>query len=131
MKRSELREHIFRMLFRVEFHSEEEYAEQIKFYIEGMAEPSEADVAYLKEKTEKVIEKITELDQQVDDVVVGWKTDRMGRVDLTIIRLALYEIKYDDDVPAGVAINEAVDLAKRYGTTESASFINGVLARFV
>ena len=76
-----------------------------------------------------MIEKVSELDQMIDEAVFGWKTDRMGRVELTIIRLALYEIKFDDDVPTGVAINEAVELAKRYGNTESASFVNGVLAR--
>ena len=62
-------------------------------------------------------------------MAVGWKTQRMGKVDLTIIRLALYEILYDEDIPTGVAINEAVELAKRYGTDESPSFVNGVLAK--
>jgi len=55
----------------------------------------------------------------------------MGKVDLTIIRLAFFEIKFDEDIPTGVAINEAVELAKRYGTDESPSFINGVLAKLV
>lgn len=61
----------------------------------------------------------------------GWKTGRMGKVDLTLIRLAVYEMKYDEDVPVGVAINEAVELAKKYGTDESPAFINGVLAKLV
>jgi len=55
----------------------------------------------------------------------------MGKVDLTLIRLAVYEMKYDEDVPVGVAINEAVELAKKYGTDESPAFINGVLAKLV
>lgn len=129
MNRSELREHLFRMLFRIEFHDESEYEEQMKLYIEALADPSEAELSYLLGKSSKVIEKVSELDQMIDEAVFGWKTDRMGRVELTIIRLALYEIKFDDDVPTGVAINEAVELAKRYGNTESASFVNGVLAR--
>ena len=53
----------------------------------------------------------------------------MGKVDLTIIRLALFEMLYDDEVPTGVAINEAVELAKRYGSDESPSFVNGILAK--
>ena len=56
--------------------------------------------------------------------------DRMGKVDLTLIRLAVYEIKYDDDIPTGVAINEAVELAKKFGQDSSPAFINGVLAKF-
>lgn len=131
MNRSELREHIFRMLFRVEFHSGEEFAEQMQFYVEALAQPSEKDVAYMRGKTEKIVEMIPELDTQIDAKVEGWKTSRIGRVELTILRLALYEIEYDDDIPQGVAINEAVELAKRYGNTESPSFINGVLARLV
>ena len=59
----------------------------------------------------------------------GWKTSRMGKVDLTIIRLAVYELKYEEDIPTGVAINEAVELAKKYGTDTSSSFVNGVLAK--
>ena len=55
----------------------------------------------------------------------------MGKVDLTLISLAVYEMKYDEDVPVGVAINEAVELAKKYGTDESPAFINGVLAKLV
>ena len=129
MNRSELREHLFRMLFRIEFHDESEYEEQMKLYTEALADPSEEELSYLLGKSSKVIEKVSELDKMIDEAVFGWKTDRMGRVELTIIRLALYEIKFDDDVPTGVAINEAVELAKRYGNTESASFVNGVLAR--
>ena len=53
----------------------------------------------------------------------------MGKVDLTLIRLAVYEIKFEEEVPTGVAINEAVELAKNYGTDDSASFVNGILAK--
>lgn len=119
------------MLFHIEFHDESEYEEQMKFYTAALTQPSEAEVEYLQGKTAKVIEKKDELDAVINDAVFGWKIDRMGRVELTIIRLALYEIKFDDDVPTGVAINEAVELAKRYGSPESASFVNGVLARLV
>ena len=55
----------------------------------------------------------------------------MGKVDLTVIRLAVYEMKFDESIPDGVAINEAVELAKLYGQDESAGFVNGVLAKFV
>lgn len=131
MSRRELREHIFRLLFRVEFHGRDEMPEQEAFYAEHLAEPDGVDAEYILEKTEKIIEKIEELDEKIDGAVTGWKTARMGRVDLTLLRLALFEMLYDEDVPVSVAINEAVELAKRYGTDESPSFINGVLAKLV
>ena len=69
------------------------------------------------------------LDQQIDAVADKWQTGRMMKVDLTIIRLAAYEILHDADVPTGVAINEAVELAKRYGTDQSPAFVNAILAK--
>ena len=65
----------------------------------------------------------------LNEHVTGWKTSRMNTVDLSILRLAVYEMKYDEDVPVGVAINEAVELAKKYSGDEGPAFINGVLAR--
>lgn len=131
MTRRELREHIFRLLFRAEFHEREDMNEQAQFYMEHLAEPSESDTSYIQTKFENIVEKIEELDAKVDEVATGWKVARMGKVDLTIIRLALFEMLYDEDVPTGVAINEAVELAKRYGSDESPSFVNGVLAKLV
>jgi N utilization substance protein B len=131
MGRRELREHIFRLLFRRDFHPAEEMKEQEDLYIENLAEPEPQEVAYIVEKTEKIISLIPELDALVDAQSSAWQTQRMGKVDLTIIRLACYEMKYDDDIPVSVAINEAVELAKRYGSEHSPSFINGVLAKLV
>ncbi len=76
-----------------------------------------------------LFEHIPELDAAIDATVDDWKTTRMNKADLTAIRLALYEMRYLD-LPKGVAINEAVELAKTYGTDKSGSFVNGVLARF-
>ncbi len=131
MNRTELREHIFRMLFRVEFHPVDEYEEQMTFYIDALAEPSEKDVTYMTEKTAKIIELIPQIDEQLNEKVSGWSTRRMGLAELTILRLAVYEVEYDEDIPKGVAINEAVELAKRYGSEDAPSFVNGVLAKFV
>lgn len=131
MNRTELREHIFRMLFRVEFHPADEYEEQMTFYIDALAEPSEKDVTYMTEKTAKIIELIPQIDAQLNEKVSGWSTRRMGLAELTILRLAVYEVEYDEDIPKGVAINEAVELAKRYGSEDAPSFVNGVLAKFV
>ena len=129
MGRRELREHIFRLLFRREFNNAEEMAEQENFYLEYLGQIEDTDRDYIRSKAEAVMEKLQALDEKIDAVADKWKTGRMTRVDLTIIRLAVYEMIYDESVPVSVAINEAVELAKRYGTDQSPAFVNAVLAR--
>lgn len=129
MTRHEVREHIFRLLFMVEFHENEELPEQIKLYFDEMDEVSEQNQAYMKEKFERIKDKIPEIDAAINAAAEGWKTARMGKAELTILRLAFYEMKYDEDIPTRVAINEAVELGKTFGGDESPAFINGVLAK--
>ena len=81
------------------------------------------------ESINPAIEVVKELDEEISIASQGWKLNRMNRVDLTIIRLAYYEMKLDDQVPVSVAINEAVELAKKYGGDESPQFVNGVLGK--
>jgi len=131
MTRRELRENVFKMLFRVEFHEEGEMSGQLGMMDDDVENIKEEDAAYINNKCSDIIAKIPELDEAINASTTGWKTTRMAKVDLSIIRLAVYEIKYEEDVPAKVAINEAVELAKLYGTDNSASFVNGVLAKFV
>lgn len=119
------------MLFRVEFYNQEEMSEQIALCEDDACGWKEKDKTYIFEKVEKISEKIEEIDAKINEVSEGWKTGRMGKVDLTLIRLAVYEMLYEEDVPAKVAINEAVELAKQYGTDNSPSFVNGVLAKLV
>ena len=119
------------MLFRVEFHEEGSMPEQLEFVDDEIENVKEADITYMTEKCNDIIAKLPEIDEAINASTTGWKTSRMGKVDLSIIRLAVYEIKYEEDVPAKVAVNEAVELAKMYGTDNSASFVNGVLAKFV
>ena len=129
MGRRELREHIFRLVFRSEFHPEEEMKEQEGFYLENIGEITDENREYIQNKTDLILEKKTELDDRINAAADRWKTERMTTVDLTILRLAVYEMVYDEDVPTGVAINEAVELAKRYGTDQSPAFVNGILAK--
>ncbi len=131
MTRREIREQVFKMLFRVEFYNQEEMSEQIALCEDDACSWKEKDKTYIFEKVEKISEKIEEIDAKINEVSEGWKTGRMGKVDLTLIRLAVYEMLYEEDVPAKVAINEAVELAKQYGTDKSPSFVNGVLAKLV
>jgi N utilization substance protein B len=131
MTRRELRENVFKMLFRVEFHEENEMAGQLGMLDDEFENIKEEDFAYINNKCNDIIAKIPEIDAAINASTTGWKTTRMAKVDLSIIRLAVYEIKYEEDVPEKVAINEAIELAKLYGTDNSASFVNGVLAKFV
>ena len=90
---------------------------------------SSEEASYIRNKYEKVLEKAGVIDLLLNSTAKGWKTSRMGHIDLAILRLAVYEMKYDEEVPVGVAINEAVELAKKYGREESPAFINGILGQ--
>ena len=133
MKRRELRQHVFEMLFRVEFNSAEELEEQLHLFVEDLKdeveEVSAQDEAYIMDKCKKIMAMLPKLDAEINEAAKRWKTSRMGKVELTILRLAVYEMKYDEDVPVGVAINEAVELAKQYGQDDSPAFINGILGK--
>ena len=131
MTRRELRENVFMMLFRVEFHEEGAMTEQLGLLEEDLVDVKPEELEYINRKCNDIVAKVEEIDAAINESTTGWKTTRMGKVDLSIIRLAVYEMKYEEDIPAKVSINEAVELAKKYGTDESASFVNGVLAKFV
>ena len=133
MKRSELREVLFKLLFRAEFNDVTEMPEQMQLYFTTDADDlkiKDADREYIIKREEDILSKLTEIDKEISDKAVGWTIDRMGKVDLAIIRLAVYEILFDEEIPLGVSINEAVELAKKFGRDESGSFVNGVLAKF-
>lgn len=132
MTRSEMREHVFKLIFRVPFHDKNELREQIDYYFDGLTDVNEKDYEYIKNKALLVCELSDELDEKINSVSEGWPVDRIGKADLAIMRLAVYEMLYDDDIPVNVAINEAVELAKSYGSDDNAaSFVNGVLAKLV
>lgn len=131
MSRRILREQLFKLLFRVEFNDLEEMPEQCGFFFDDIDNPiSEQDMAIIQDKFDRIMDKLSEIDSRINERAKGWTTDRMAKVDLTIIRLAVYEILFDETVPTGVAINEAVELAKKFGQDNSYSFVNGILARF-
>ena len=139
MSRREMREQVFKLLFRVEFNDENAMQQQKELFFEdetvAVSEDEDVMVAdnfkeEIAAKYENVAEKIAQIDEMINEKAEGWKTGRMGKVDLTILRLAVYEIVFDDSIPTQVAINEAVELAKKFGRDESAKFINGVLAKF-
>lgn len=129
MIRTELREHIFKMLFQIEFNDPEDMPDHLKYYFETLEDAEDRDKKYIQGKYEAVVRHVPEIDELLNENAKGWKTARMNKVDLTILRLAVYEMKWDEDVPDGVAINEAVELAKRFGGESSSSFVNGILGK--
>lgn len=129
MTRREIRELIFKMVFRVEFHDEEEIPEQLRLFMDTLEPANERDRAYIEHKVQDILAHLDEIDTIIDGSAQNWKTSRMAKVELTLIRLAVYEIRFEDEIPTGVAINEAVELAKSYGEENSPAFVNGVLAR--
>ena len=139
MKRSEIRETIFILLFMSQFYDKNGTEEQRKLYLEGMNDgrlaeiqgvmPTDEDTAYITKKLDGILAHQEEIDAMLDKISEGWKIRRMAGTDRCVLRLAVYEICYDEEIPTGVAINEAVELAKKYGGDHSASFVNGILAK--
>ncbi|MBQ6393334.1 MAG: transcription antitermination factor NusB, partial [Eubacterium sp.] len=76
-----------------------------------------------------ILDDLTSIDEKIREICQGWRLSRLGKTELAILRLAVYEILYDEDIPTGVAINEAVEIAKIYCSEEAPRFINGVLAK--
>ena len=129
MTRKKLRENIFLMLFRKDFYDDEALKEQLEIFDKELEGASLEDHEYICKKASDVIAKTGEIDDEINKRADKWNTTRMGKVELTLIRLGYYEMKYDDDMPVSVAINEAIELAKKFGGDNSASFVNGVLAK--
>jgi N utilization substance protein B len=131
MNRREIREQIFKLLFRAEFNQPEEMDEQTTLFFDADDNVKAlSEAGYIKEKLFKILSCLPYLDRMLGEKVEGWDIGRMGKVDLAILRLAVYEIKFDKEIPEGVAINEAVELAKKFGQDNSKAFVNGVLSKF-
>lgn len=132
MRRSTLRRHVFAMLFRKEFHDAADFAQQQSLYCESLEDASEADMEYITNRTNDIVAKLPEIDAKLGEISEGWTIDRIGKTELTILRLALYEIMYDENVPNPVAINEAVELAKTFGSEDNTyAFVNAVLVKAI
>ena len=131
MTKRQMREYTFKELFQREFYVGEEYSEQLRLFLEEQEDLDPEMRTMLAGRAEEIAAVIPELDEKINGAAIGWTTSRMAKVDVTILRLAVYEIFYDEEIPEKVAINEAVELAKTYGGEDSYSFINGILGNLV
>lgn len=138
MSRTKAREIALHLIFEMGFQQfeeenlEERLDESIMASISGdialyAGKLSPAQTDYIRAVVKGVAARREELDETITAYSKGWKISRMSRMTVAVLRLALYEMRYVDDVPVGAAINEAVELAKVYDTDEAAAFINGVL----
>ncbi|MBC7960793.1 MAG: transcription antitermination factor NusB [Vallitaleaceae bacterium] len=131
MNRRLLREHIFKIIFSYEFDIKEDFVQHMNYYIEDIESKDPVSIDYIREKSLKIIEMVEEIDARIHANTKDWTLERIAKVEVAIIRLAVYEIFYDESIPNSVAINEAVEIAKKYGGDSSPSFVNGVLANIV
>ena len=135
MSRKTARELAFKVIFAENFQNEEVSPDEIRNALlketELMDDVSKEDMNYINEISHGVYIKSAELDEHIKKHLKGWTMDRICKTDLAILRLAIYEILYRDDIPFKVSINEAIELAKQFSEENSPSFVNGVLAEIV
>ncbi|MCI5732003.1 MAG: transcription antitermination factor NusB [Eubacterium sp.] len=136
MTRHEMRECIFCLLFQNEFYTTEEFDEQMGNFLENFHFPEEHEISdkdeqEVRDKVARMLAFLPDIDEKISSSTKGWKIDRIAKAELAILRLAVYEALYDDAVPVGVAVNEAVELAKQYGDDNGAAFVNGILGKIV
>ena len=127
MNRRQAREQAFRFVFESEFRNDnaEDIIEMAKLYREEDIDDFSREVLIGIKENENVIE------EYIEKNVTGWKKERLSIVAMSILKIAIYEIMYIDNIPVNVSINEAVELAKKYGEKEEPGYINGVLGAFV
>ena len=142
MTRSNAREIVSHLIFEMNFTTDpasqlvdaamepayyESLAQETEIYAER---PSESQMAYIRSAVQGIQEKQEELDGYIEKFSNNWKLSRISLISRSVMEVAMYEILYVDDVPAGVAINEAVELCKKYEEAETVSFVNGILGKF-
>ena len=131
MNRSAIRELTFRLIYSMEIQKETNIEEQVDLYIESNNIDDENAKEYIKDVIFGINSNVKEITELIEKHLKSdWKIDRISKIDLSLLKLAIYEIKYTE-TPFKVVINEAVELAKKYGEDKSKNFVNGVLASIV
>ncbi|MGE4213348.1 MAG: transcription antitermination factor NusB [Anaerotignaceae bacterium] len=129
MSRINARRNAFSLLFQYDFIDIQEIAENKKIFFNENPEIEESDKKYILETVDGTMKNLEKIDTIIGEHAKGWTIERMSKVDLAILRLAVYEMMFSDEAPNSVAINEAVELAKKYSSDEAPSFINGILGK--
>lgn len=129
MSRKIAREAAVKLLYQMEIN--EDFSEQIKENFIKNNRFKEDEIEYLDRVFKHIIDKLSIIDEKIEKYSEGWKINRIAKVDLSILRLAIFEIMHMDDIPIEVSINEALEISKKYSTEESSKFVNGLLGGFV
>lgn len=130
MSRKKARDNAFKCIYELEFGKDENLDKILDYcYEENEDKPSE--IEYIDMVVRGVKENLEEIDKIILSKLKNWSLDRIAKIDLAILRLAIYEIEYLDDIPEKVSANEAVELAKTYGNNDSKNFVNGVIAAVI
>ncbi|NMB08312.1 MAG: transcription antitermination factor NusB [Tissierellia bacterium] len=129
MGRKYARESAMKLLYQMEINSD--FTENaMKIFFDNFTF-NDGEILYIEKTIETIIENLDIIDEHIQNNIEGWDIHRLARVDLSILRIAIYELLYRDDIPVQVSINEAIEISKKYSTEDSSKFINGILGGFV
>ncbi len=131
MSRRSARKHVLSILFQKDFNTEETLEDIIKTYSEEIEHISGGDLSFVKSELEGIVANETDILKTIENYASGWTVDRMSRLDTAILKIAIYEMLYCEDIPDKVSINEAVELAKEFSSDKAPGFINGILGRVI
>ena len=128
MSRKTAREHAFRLLFSTQFQNES-VDTMLERYLEANpgVEPEEKDLNFIRTEVAGTLQHQQEINKEIEGALQDWKLSRLSHVDLAILQITVYEMRYEEEIPVSVSINEAVELAKKYSSDAAPAFINGVL----
>ena len=128
MSRKTAREHAFRLLFSTQFQNES-VDTMLERYLEANpgVEPEEKALNFIRTEVAGTLQHQQEINKEIEGALQDWKLSRLSHVDLAILQITVYEMRYEEEIPVSVSINEAVELAKKYSSDAAPAFINGVL----
>ncbi|SHJ59360.1 NusB antitermination factor [Clostridium cavendishii DSM 21758] len=126
MNRAKSREHLLQLTYQMNINKEN-YMETFDSFMENDENKDDIDLSFIKTSLKGIQDNKDAIDEKIELQLVNWKLNRVSKVNLSILRIAIYEIIYKEDIPAKVSINEAIELAKKFSDDKSVSFINGVL----
>lgn len=129
MGRRNARESAMKLLYQLELNKS--YDEEIIEVFFENEKFTDDEKEYIIDSINTVNENLDIIDQKIEKHIEGWKKDRLSRIDLATLRIAIYEIMYRDDIPTEVSINESIEISKKFSSDEASKFINGVLGSFV
>lgn len=131
MSRRNARKHIFNLVFQTEFNVETDIKETIETYTEEYEDFQKGESDFVSREYRGILANIESIDSYIDKYAIGWSVQRLAKTDLAILRMGVYEIIFDDEIPDAVAVNEAVELAKEFSGNKAPAFINAVLSKIV